>query len=92
MSVPILIHQTNDPKNMNRRRQSITNFVIIFCRKSFNEGVIEVSSYDVFVNKLSVDIYDISMTFDLAKRVNNEKYGSLQQRSIFSSTFPYKGK
>ncbi len=41
---------------------------------------------------LSVDIYDISMTFDLAKRVNNEKFGSLQQRSIFSSTVPYRGK
>jgi hypothetical protein len=48
----------------------------IFCSKSFNEGMIVVSSYNVFVNKLSVDIYDISMTFDLEKRVNNEQYGS----------------
>jgi hypothetical protein len=68
------------------------NFVIIFCRKKFNEGMIVVSSHNVFVNKLSVDIYDISMTFDLAKRFNNEKYGSLQQRSFFSSTVPYRGK
>jgi hypothetical protein len=36
--------------------------------------MIVVSSYNVSVNKLSVHIYDMTMTFDLAKRVNNVKY------------------